>query len=290
MYPAQRKAEVSAKLDELGVRFSVRESLAVLEARLEEALDLDLDEDSLDEQEYDGFVVEQQDIPDEAAAASYQDQIDQSECFGVSFYDEAGECPEHGCVLRDACRRLSETNSASGTEALEEDAVEVINEPEEVVQSAPVKGSRLFGSRKRTRARKRKRIRRGPDRKRHVHSEMEIPMETNGGSLYWTFYGGAHSRHDFHIKSEYVNVTRKGDPNKKAFRLFRLFPKKRALHIYVNEDFSKGLKANGFEIRGLSQSRQRFFTPHVGYVTIKSESRLRDFVSEAELFYGSLEQ
>ena len=119
-----------------------------------------------------------------------------------------------------------------------------------------------------------------------MRSSMEVPTDTNGGFLYWEFHSQVGSDYQFFVKSEYANVVRADDVDKKHARLFRLFPKKRALHAYINDDFVPSLKACGFDVKMLSAGRRRFFTPHVAYVTIKSSSKLRDFLTEMRDFYG----
>lgn len=287
MSSVANRTEVQERLVELGVSFRKRESLAKLEAKLEEALEdevLDFDDDDLEDDEtvdlHPGEEDEEdEDLLEELGEEYITQAIKDSPCFSVAFYDpeDGSTCPEKDCILRLQCRKLADEDRLK---AQIED--EFDDEVFGVEENETVKDVRrlLLGKNKkrRSKAPKKKRIRSGVNRKRHVHSELTLG-HNNGGYLCRDLKEALESDgFEFIPKSEYFNVVRDGDPDKKDSRVLRAWPKIRALHVYVPADLVPMLKVHLFDVITLSKNRRRFFTPHVGYVTIKNNDKLKSFL------------
>lgn len=189
----------------------------------------------------------------------FDDELNDSECYGVLFWDEDGtECPLTECTVRISCKRLCKLAAPKDTSA----KLKVRDLSTPAIQRTNKKAS-------------------GPHRKKHEHSKYQLTDGKGGDDLFVQLrdlLALNQTDVNWNARSRYFNgVLPRHAKDKPPYRVLRAWPHVRSLHVDVVPSFARELAKDGWHIEPFSEAKSRVLKPHYGYVKLRTEDSVDEF-------------
>ena len=174
--------------------------------------------------------------------------VRQSACYGLCYYEQDGSAClfAEGCAVSARCRMLTEAHLKDLKKA----------------------DKKSVGK-----------------KRRYEKRSLEVDEKVFGGKMFVHLRSELQKMgYNCYLRSQYVNVVKKGERDKKRSRLLRIWPKKFVVVVYIKEEMRGLLKAYGFGVTDFSEQRKKTFTPHTCSIRMEDMEEVGLFLTAINSF------